>query len=183
MIPYKPAFAAALSSSVPAVITPLPPLPASAIEMLESAPRERALPALEVSAVAVASTSSLPARFTFCQVNRLRAEFDLTQIKAVAIALLHHVKLKYVLWYCNTRIAFGSRWVKPGGRVWNGAKACAQPDARRTEPDEHRSPPLAHDCSECPARTRCVQRQAGARRGRRQCGRMRRLPHRPRIPL
>jgi hypothetical protein len=59
MIPYRPAFAAALSSSVPAVITPLPPLPASAIEMLESAPRERALPALGVSVVAVVSTSSL----------------------------------------------------------------------------------------------------------------------------
>jgi hypothetical protein len=39
MRPYKPAFAAALSSSVPAVITPLPPLPASAIDTLAPADR------------------------------------------------------------------------------------------------------------------------------------------------
>jgi len=38
--PYSPAFAAASSRSVPAVITPLPPLPAIAIEMLRRAPRD-----------------------------------------------------------------------------------------------------------------------------------------------
>jgi hypothetical protein len=34
-MPYRPALAAASSSISPAVITPLPPLPASAIETLE----------------------------------------------------------------------------------------------------------------------------------------------------
>ena len=101
MIPYSPAFAAALRRSVPAVITPLPPLPASAIERLDSVSRHRGTSAREASAVAVASTSSRLPEFTFRQVDRLRAGFGLMQIKAFAIGLLHHVGINA---YCGTVI-------------------------------------------------------------------------------
>ena len=128
-------------------------------------------------------TSSLLPRFTFCQVNRLRAEFGLTQIKAIAIPLLHHVKLKYVLWYCNTIIAFGSRWVKPHGRVWNGAKACAQPDAGGQSPMSIEAHRWLMTAVNAPLERAAFSAGARARRGRRRRRRMRRLPHRPRIPL
>jgi hypothetical protein len=44
---------------VPAVITPLPPLPASAMEMLESASRACTPAALHAPAVTIACTSQL----------------------------------------------------------------------------------------------------------------------------
>jgi hypothetical protein len=70
-------------------MTPLPPLPASAIERLDCATRDGARRGLSPAPVLV-STPMLGSRFMLQQVNRLSAGFDLMQIKASAISLLHH---------------------------------------------------------------------------------------------
>ena len=64
MRPYSPALAAASSNSVPAVITPLPPLPAIAIEML-AAPSPGAAPAAGAPAVAAFRSALLVTACTF----------------------------------------------------------------------------------------------------------------------
>jgi hypothetical protein len=66
---------------VPAVITPLPPLPARAIDRL--APARGAVWVVE------ACTSFL-LRFRFAEVTGRAGQNDLTQIKASAIDLLHY---------------------------------------------------------------------------------------------
>jgi len=58
---------------VPAVITPLPPLPASAIDKLEAARRGGAVAAISLGVVIVAVACTPFLLHPMCAVNRLRA--------------------------------------------------------------------------------------------------------------
>ncbi|HUH95311.1 MAG TPA: hypothetical protein VL742_19480 [Casimicrobiaceae bacterium] len=73
-------------------MTPLPPLPASTIERLESARADRTCPAGRASVAAAVNTSTTPG-FPFRQVKRLRSGRDLMQIKAFVIAMLHDARI------------------------------------------------------------------------------------------
>ena len=92
MRPYQPAFAAAPTSSVPAVITPLPPLPARAIEMLCAAAAMRGR-----GGAVVAARAGFSVRGSTCDsrcirmptVNRLRGRGQLIEINAPASAAAH----------------------------------------------------------------------------------------------
>jgi hypothetical protein len=93
MTPYRPAFATAFNNSVPAVITPLPPLPASAMEMLA--------PSARCCAPACARLTDWPIAFILSLfdldvglVNRLRGRIGLIQINAPAFPFVHDITRK-----------------------------------------------------------------------------------------
>jgi hypothetical protein len=90
MRPYQPALAAAAIKSVPAVITPLPPLPASAMEMQCAAPASRR----RDGEVAVRSGwwmrgSNVAPFLPMPTVNRQGARLRLIEINARALAAAH----------------------------------------------------------------------------------------------
>jgi hypothetical protein len=93
MIPYRPAFAAAFNNSVPAVITPLPPLPAMATEMLASTLRRSAPLVARITGWAIAFTVFLLVS-GLVQVNRVRGRMGLIQINAPVFPLAHHIARK-----------------------------------------------------------------------------------------
>src|SRR5208283_4484536 len=111
------------------------------MEMEDAAPRVATSAALAVSAVAIACMM-LPPIFASPEVDRLRAELGLTQIKAAAIGLLHYDNRKYVFRYLNTIIAFreGLRLAPVDGHCLRegGAQPCVRSSEKTDEYYAHR---------------------------------------------